>query len=91
MDARRMVSKIRHLTGSLYRGEPNRDLPRVAVARAIREHRRMCPHVRPATSGSNAYRMLNPAASIPTRAEYIPHWPVDPANFRWNPWNRRAS
>jgi hypothetical protein len=36
MDARRLVSKIKHLTGSYYRGEPRADYDRQTCAAALR-------------------------------------------------------
>lgn len=78
MNARRLVAKIRHRTGSMHRGA-SREIPRDSVADAIRTLRRWRPGTHP--SGMNALRMLNPASSIPTRAEYLTTIDVDRANW----------
>jgi len=89
MNAKRLVSSVRHLTGSLYRGH-ERQIPRSEVARSLKEWRRIsagAPSLnrQPArglqcTSGANAFRMLHPSSSVPTRQEFTVYWPVDQAN-----------
>jgi hypothetical protein len=78
MEARRLVSKVRHLTGSFYRGQYRPDLPRKTVAEAIRLRRKFTRRRHP--SGIDAVRCCFPASSIPTHLAFVSEWPVDRAN-----------
>jgi hypothetical protein len=73
MKASRLVSKIRHLTGSLYRNHSNL-IPRTEVARALKRHRKMGLRIQ---AGLNVFRVHNPASGGPTRLDYVSAWNTD--------------
>jgi hypothetical protein len=84
MATRRLVSMIRHKTGSMYRGTERDDFPRKLVADAIRLSRRISrkrPDGRPCLRGGlDAVRMTRPASAIPAHPDFLPAWQVDRAN-----------